>query len=684
MDVLPRGSRQDNGKKDSRSCLPTHLGNTVVRNSQCLSDNSDESVLEEPRVDQFGAILSKLELLQRKLDQLLESSLSHTNRSHIDEDVLLKGCENRFSENRFSAVSASAISTSASARLDPLPVASKHKYSNLSGLPDRFSNLSGLPQMHEKNPHSHLTHDPHSDLTYESYNNEETQEIDAGETRSRPLKWSRSLTQSAAIARTTIRKAREFNLKLAGLLDDPNSSHCAWMIQAGMVCIIMSSVLLTLVQTTEQPLFDTMHAAIIDTVFDSIFILEVLLRFFACPNRSRFLFSGYNVIDILSVFTLTLRITTGFAAPRTQGDYTTANYVLVAFVPTLRLVKMLRRSKHLRLLLYAMQDGFEALVVPLFVLLLIELAFSGFIYVLEPRDNIHSLPHAMWLVVVTISTVGYGATVPSTVGGFLVTAVLVAGGVLYMALPMSIVGMVWGDIWSKRFEILLMDQIKDRLGQQGFTCSEIQQFFQKFDDDRNGLDIHEFTAMLSEMQLGLSFSSVIKLFEALDKDQDGFIDQAEFLRVLFPTEYLEHDRHQKSLKDSDGNSAPELVPEKKSSQTSKTSTTSRIMASIQRVSGSSFRGVSQKLRVSRKASDFNQDFPHGVERMVSPSLHAQDDDLVRNKALEIVRTRVTPPSMVPDHDPTDAPSPKVMSLTPMCHALTDGASVRRGGGDMIM
>mmetsp|Transcript_147194 Transcript_147194/g.260197 ORF Transcript_147194/g.260197 Transcript_147194/m.260197 type:complete len:659 (+) Transcript_147194:135-2111(+) len=357
-----------------------------------------------------------------------------------------------------------------------------------------------------------------------------------------------ALEKIATTTRVGLRKASEFRQRLWALLDDPDSSRCARIIQVVMMCIILTSVLLTLVQTTEQPLIDPVKEAVIDIVFDGVFVLEVLLRFISCPNRFAFFHCFYNFIDFVCAPTLALRIVSGFTVPENQDDYTAANYVLILFVPTLRLLKLLRRSQNLRLLSHALAGALEALTLPVFLLLVICLTFSGIIYVLEPRDNIVSLPHAMWLVVVTMSTVGYGETLPVTVAGYFVTTIVVVTGVLYTALPISIVGQAWQDVWNDRYQILLTDLTRERLSQWGYTVKDLGVLFNTFDANNDGvLDLDEFSVMLSEMKLGLSVYRIRDLFDCMDDNKDCFVDQMEFTKLLFPEEYIEQTRMRKEF-----------------------------------------------------------------------------------------------------------------------------------------
>ena len=69
------------------------------------------------------------------------------------------------------------------------------------------------------------------------------------------------------------------------------------------------------------------------------------------------------------------------------------------------------------------------------------------LYQNEDFDNIFK---AAWFVIVTLSTVGYGDLYPvSPVGKFLTVPIIVAG-LLFMAMPISIVGNNFTVIWEER------------------------------------------------------------------------------------------------------------------------------------------------------------------------------------------------------------------------------------------
>jgi voltage-gated potassium channel len=71
------------------------------------------------------------------------------------------------------------------------------------------------------------------------------------------------------------------------------------------------------------------------------------------------------------------------------------------------------------------------------------LLFSGVLmYIAEGRvqpDKLGSVPDAMWWAVVTLSTVGYGDIIPVTTVGKLIASITMFLGIMFLALPVSII-----------------------------------------------------------------------------------------------------------------------------------------------------------------------------------------------------------------------------------------------------
>jgi len=326
------------------------------------------------------------------------------------------------------------------------------------------------------------------------------------------------------------------------LMEEPDSSMAAWWYSRTWDPFIMATIIVTALQTLHPPPLHGVGAAVLETSFDVIFIIEVILRYFASSNSCVFVKNIYNVIDMLAaVPALAIRASTGFILEEDCGNISTCpQMLLLCVVPILRVMKTLRRFQKFHLFLTLLQTILEALRVLLFTLLIMVLVFSSLIYLIEPRENIGSLPQAMWLTIVTVTTVGYGDVVPESAAGHLVVGVLVISSVLYMAMPIGIIGNAFTQIWQDRDRILLMIRTRDRLVQWGYTARDMIKLFMHFNTDGDGnLSIVEFRQMMDEMEIGLSEERVVELFDSIDKDKSGGIDVKEFIQGLFPSAYHE-------------------------------------------------------------------------------------------------------------------------------------------------
>jgi len=322
------------------------------------------------------------------------------------------------------------------------------------------------------------------------------------------------------------------------VLDDPESGKTAYWYDQVRSAFILGSVCATIILgVSPQPILRD-FSQLLESSIEALFFIEVLLRFALCPKRSHFLRSPHNIIDCLSSLPLLLRGSTGFSACEDYEPTGLVCFILISMVPVIRLVKMLRHFRQFHLLLKAFMEAFEALPVLVFTMAIIVLVFSALIFLVEPRTNIETLPQAFWLCLVSMTTVGYGDVVPESSAGFIIVSVLILLSVLYMAMPLGIIGFAFTQIWKDRDRILVMQRTREKITQWGYSANEIRRVFQYFDDDGSGqVEIDEFRQLVTELQIGLSDDRVTDLFNFFDTDKDGCIDEKEFVLALFPDEY---------------------------------------------------------------------------------------------------------------------------------------------------
>lgn len=146
-----------------------------------------------------------------------------------------------------------------------------------------------------------------------------------------------------------------------------------------------------------------------------------------------------------------------------------------------------------------------------------------------------SIPHAMWFVICSVSTVGYGDVSPNSDLAKSGASMLILCGVCYMAMPLAIVGNTFSDIWANRDKILIAEKAKVKFAEGGFNKEDIQELFAMTDTDGSGqLSRKEFVQLIDAFGLGFTRAQIKKLFKSIDEDGTGSVNFEEFGDFLFP------------------------------------------------------------------------------------------------------------------------------------------------------
>ncbi|CAL1130727.1 unnamed protein product [Cladocopium goreaui] len=326
------------------------------------------------------------------------------------------------------------------------------------------------------------------------------------------------------------------------LLDDPRSSKAAWLISQFLKFAVVFSVGLTTYSISEEVVLQGFWRRGAQITFDVIFFLEFALRFFSAPSKKSYLSDPLNWGDVLSAMGLPVLCFSGFAqsVPETKTELRVQQFLLL-FLPLARFLKLLRYFESFRLLVDAFAKSAEALPVLTYIMAFIVLLFGTAIYVQEDRSNIPSMPHSLWLALVTMTTVGYGDYFPVSMGGYWTVSALTFVSVLFLALPVGIIGHEFNVTWQKRAEMLLKTRLRNALAKFGYSFTDVEHLFDFADEDADGqLQLSEFIELIRQMRIGVSVETAAKLFHFVDSNEDGLIDRQEFIRNVFPDEYAKH------------------------------------------------------------------------------------------------------------------------------------------------
>lgn len=166
--------------------------------------------------------------------------------------------------------------------------------------------------------------------------------------------------------------------------------------------------------------------------FTLLFTIEYALRLFSAPNRFRYVFSFFGIVDLLSVL----------------PSYLSLIFVGVQYLLVIRILRILRIFRVLGLKAYMQQAGFLAsalrtsqqkIIVFFLSLVLLVTIFGAIIYVVEGAENgFTSIPVSIYWAVVTVTTTGYGDMSPKTPIGQAIASMVMIAGYSIIAVPTGI------------------------------------------------------------------------------------------------------------------------------------------------------------------------------------------------------------------------------------------------------
>ena len=169
-----------------------------------------------------------------------------------------------------------------------------------------------------------------------------------------------------------------------------------------------------------------------------IFTMEYLYRLYTSPNRLKFIFSFYGLIDLFAIIPF---------------------YLATALdLRTLRLMRLLRLARLLKLARYnvAIKRFSDAIYIAKEELIIFMLASFVMLYLAavgiyhfenKAQPEVYSsIFDSLWWAVCTLTTVGYGDIYPITVGGRIFTFGVLMLGLGLIAVPTGIIASALSEI----------------------------------------------------------------------------------------------------------------------------------------------------------------------------------------------------------------------------------------------
>ncbi|MBV9551987.1 MAG: ion transporter [Alphaproteobacteria bacterium] len=243
--------------------------------------------------------------------------------------------------------------------------------------------------------------------------------------------------------------------RLARLFDDDlPPTRAARVFQGALALLIIVNVAGIILESVDS--FDRRFGVElwwIEQIATAFFAVEYVLRVWASTNfqnpryrhpvwgRLRYMRSFFALVDLISVL------------PAILGMLGAGDLRTLRLLRLLRMLKLTRHATIFNLLWAVFREEARSIGAVLFILLLTLTISASLMYMIEGEaqpDGFSSIPAAMWWAVETLTTVGYGDLVPTTVVG------KIMGGVV------SIVGVAAVALFTSLITVSFLDQLRLR------------------------------------------------------------------------------------------------------------------------------------------------------------------------------------------------------------------------------
>ena len=201
-----------------------------------------------------------------------------------------------------------------------------------------------------------------------------------------------------------------------------------------LLVIIVYSIIIVMLESI--PRFDEKHHKFLNIsewVVTIVFTIEYILRIICIKKPTRYIFSFFGVIDLLSTI------------PKYLSYLVVGSQYLTAF-RALRLLRVFRILKLVRFvgesnnLVRALKASRTKIFVFVFFLIVISVLLGTIMYMVEgPQHGFNSIPHSVYWTIVTLTTVGYGDISPETGLGQIIATLIMIIGYGIIAVPTGIV-----------------------------------------------------------------------------------------------------------------------------------------------------------------------------------------------------------------------------------------------------
>ena len=200
-----------------------------------------------------------------------------------------------------------------------------------------------------------------------------------------------------------------------------------WLVVLSVTSVILHSV------DSIRARYDSLFKAI-EWSFTILFTIEYALRLYSAPNRMRYATSFFGIVDLLAI------------APSYVGLFFTGtqHLLIVRILRLLRIFRIFQMGHFVRegsIVASALRASRAKIIVFLVFVAVSAVLMGALMYMVEEDSNprISDIPDGIYWAIVTLTTVGYGDTIPVTDLGRILASIVMILGYGIIAVPTGIV-----------------------------------------------------------------------------------------------------------------------------------------------------------------------------------------------------------------------------------------------------
>ncbi|MBX2844453.1 MAG: ion transporter [Flammeovirgaceae bacterium] len=200
-----------------------------------------------------------------------------------------------------------------------------------------------------------------------------------------------------------------------------------------LIAILLSVLIICLESVEEIRIKYGQLLKITEWTFTILFTAEFIARTISVTKPTKYIFSFFGIIDLLSIIPTYIGI---FFA----GAHTLLVIRIFRLLRVFRIFKLVRYVGEAKQLSNALKSSWAKITVFLIVVVSLSVLMGSLMYLIEGKENgFTSIPRGIYWAVVTLTTVGYGDIAPQTVVGQSLATLIMIMGYGIIAVPTGIV-----------------------------------------------------------------------------------------------------------------------------------------------------------------------------------------------------------------------------------------------------